>query len=88
MGCMHLDLFLHLFLYQVEAMSYEAWIKAYSLSQAPVIYACNLNLNYSRGRDPGGSQLKPVWANCSGDPILKDLFSNKKGWWSGSRCRP
>jgi hypothetical protein len=30
---------------------------------------------------------KPARANSSQDPILKNPIT-KKGWWSGSRCRP
>jgi hypothetical protein len=33
--------------------------------------------------------LKPAWANCFRDLISKKKKkSQKKGWWSGSRCRP
>jgi hypothetical protein len=31
---------------------------------------------------------KPAQANSSQDPILKKKKITKKGWWSGSRCRP
>jgi hypothetical protein len=32
--------------------------------------------------------LKPAWANSSARPYLEKNPSQKKGWWSGSRCRP
>jgi hypothetical protein len=53
--------------------------------QAPVAHA--YNPSYSGGRDQEDCSLKPVQANSSWDPILKKSIT-KKGWWSGSRCRP
>jgi hypothetical protein len=32
--------------------------------------------------------LKPAQANSSRDPLSKKSITQKKGWWSGSRCRP
>jgi hypothetical protein len=48
-------------------------------------HACNLS--YSGGRDQEHCSLKPAWANSLWDPISKNPIT-KKGWWSGSRCRP
>jgi hypothetical protein len=50
-----------------------------------VAHACNPS--YSGGRDQKDHGLKLAWANSSWDPLLKKPFT-KKGWWSGSRCRP
>jgi hypothetical protein len=47
-----------------------------------VLVAHICNPSYSGGRDQ-----KAAWANSSRDPILKKPFT-KKGWGSGSRCRP
>jgi hypothetical protein len=41
----------------------------------------------SGGRDQEYVCWKPAWANSSGDPTSKKP-TIKKGWWSGSRCRP
>jgi hypothetical protein len=54
-------------------------------SQALVAHTCNPS--YSGGRDQEDCGLKSAQANGSQDPILKKPFT-KKGWWSGSRCRP
>jgi hypothetical protein len=51
----------------------------------PVAHTCNPS--YLGGRDQENLGLKPAQANASQDPILKILIT-KKGWWSGSRCRP
>jgi hypothetical protein len=53
--------------------------------RVPEAHACNPS--YSGGSDQEDRVLKPAGANSSGDPILKNL-STKRGWWSGSRCRP
>jgi hypothetical protein len=45
------------------------------------------NPRYSGGRDKEGLCLKSARAHSSQDPILK-IPITKKGWWSGSRCRP
>jgi hypothetical protein len=45
------------------------------------------NPSYSGGIDQEGHGLKPAWANSLQDPISKKPIT-KKGWWSGSRCRP
>jgi hypothetical protein len=50
-----------------------------------VVQACNHT--YSGGRDQEDHSLKPSWANSSWDPISKKPIT-KKGWRSGSRCRP
>jgi hypothetical protein len=72
------------------------------LRQNFLFHSCNITENYTQpglvtrtcnprywgGRDQkkdGG--LKPAWENSSQDPILKNK-SQKKSWWSGSRCRP
>jgi hypothetical protein len=52
---------------------------------ALVAHACNPS--YSEGRDQEDHSSKPAWPNTSRDPIWKKK-SQKKGWWSGSRCRP
>jgi hypothetical protein len=55
-------------------------------NQTPVTNICNPS--YSGGRDQEDLGSKPAWANSSWDPISKKPFFKKKGWWSGSRCRP
>jgi hypothetical protein len=55
------------------------------LRWVPVAHACNPS--YSGGRDQEDHVLKPAWANNSQDPISKKPIT-KKGYWSGSRCRP
>jgi hypothetical protein len=45
------------------------------------------NPSYSGGRDQEDHGLKPAQANISRDPVLK-IPIIKKGWWSGSRCKP
>jgi hypothetical protein len=57
--------------------------KSYSL--VPVAHACNPS--YSGGRQQEDCSSKPAWANSLQDPISKKHFT-KKGWWSGSRCKP
>jgi hypothetical protein len=57
-----------------------------NLSRAPVPHTCNPS--YSGGRDQEDQGLKPAQANSSQDSISKKDPSQKKGWWSGSRCRP
>jgi hypothetical protein len=57
-----------------------------SLAQAPVAHT--YNPSYSGGRDEEDQGSKPAWANSLQDPILKQSFTKKKGWWSGSRGRP
>jgi hypothetical protein len=44
--------------------------------------------SYLEGRDQEDCCWKPAWANSSGKPYLLKNPSQKKGWWSGSRCRP
>jgi hypothetical protein len=53
--------------------------------QALVAHTCNPS--YSGGRDEEDHGSKPAWANSSRDHILKKPIT-KKGWWSGSWCRP
>jgi hypothetical protein len=53
-------------------------------SWAPMTHA--YNPSYSGGRDREDQDLKPIWANSSQDPILKNPFT-RKGWWSGSSGR-
>jgi hypothetical protein len=50
-----------------------------------VVHACNPS--YSGGRDQEDCGSKPDQANSSSVPILKKP-TTKKGWQSGSRCRP
>jgi hypothetical protein len=45
------------------------------------------NLSCSEGRDQEDRGLKTAQANNSQDPNSKKP-TTKKGWWSGSRCRP
>jgi hypothetical protein len=52
--------------------------------QAPVTHTCNRS--HSGGRDHEDWGSKPVPVN-SLRPYLKNPIT-KKGWWSGSRCRP
>jgi hypothetical protein len=47
--------------------------------------ACNPS--YSGGRYQEDHYSKPAQANSSWDSISKKPFT-KKGWWSGSRCKP
>jgi hypothetical protein len=56
-----------------------------NLQRAPVAHICNPS--YSGGRDQEDCGSKPAQGNSSGDPISK-IANTKKGWWSGSRCRP
>jgi hypothetical protein len=51
----------------------------------PVAHTCNAS--YSGGREQEDQGSKSVQANSSQHPILKKPIT-KKGWWSGSRCRP
>jgi hypothetical protein len=53
--------------------------------QAPMVHTYNPSYSGGRAQEDCGS--KSAWANCSQDPILKKPFP-RKGWWSGSRCRP
>jgi hypothetical protein len=58
------------------------------LSCAPVAHTCNPS--YSEGRNQEDRSLKAVQAvqeNTLRDPILRKPIK-KRGWWSGSRCRP
>jgi hypothetical protein len=58
-------------------------------SQVPVAHTCNPS--YSRGRDQEDPGSKSTWANSSWDSVSKKKKkdpSQKKGWQSGSRCRP
>jgi hypothetical protein len=50
-----------------------------------VAHACNPS--YSGDRDQEDCSLKLAWANSLRDPRLKKPIT-KKGWQSGSRCRP
>jgi hypothetical protein len=50
-----------------------------------VAYACNPS--DSGGKDQEDQSLKPAQENSLQDLILKKPIT-KKGWWSGSRCRP
>jgi hypothetical protein len=52
-----------------------------------VLLAHTCNPSYSGGRDQEAHGSLLAQANSSQDPILKKLIT-KKGWWSGSRCRP
>jgi hypothetical protein len=54
-------------------------------SQILVDHAYNLSYSGSRDQEDGG--LKPTRANSLQYPISKKPIT-KKGWWSGSRCRP
>jgi hypothetical protein len=54
-------------------------------SWALVAHTCNPG--YWRDRDHEDCGSKPAWTNSLQDPILKKP-KTKKGWWSGSRCRP
>jgi hypothetical protein len=49
-------------------------------SQVLVAHACNPS--YSGGRDQ-----EDCGSNRLQDPVSKEHIT-KKGWWSGSRCRP
>jgi hypothetical protein len=53
-----------------------------------VLAAHTCNPTYSGGRDQEDHSSKPARENSLRDPILKILNIQKKGWWSGSRCRP
>jgi hypothetical protein len=60
-------------------------LKIQNSSQAPVAYSCNPR--YSGGNNQEDHSSKPAQENSSRDPTLK-IPNTKKGWWSGSRCRP
>jgi hypothetical protein len=45
------------------------------------------HLSYSEGKDQEVLSLKPVQANSSQDPILKNSIT-QKSWWRVSTCRP
>jgi hypothetical protein len=51
----------------------------------PVAHTCNPG--YLGGRAQEDGSLKPTWANSSRNTALKKIHQ-KKGWWSGSRCKP
>jgi hypothetical protein len=51
----------------------------------PVAHACNPS--YSGGRDQEDHGLKPAPGKLYPRLYLEKPFT-KKGWWSGSRCRP
>jgi hypothetical protein len=44
--------------------------------------------SYSGGRDQEDCNSKLAQENSPQNPISKKTFTNKKGWWSGSRYRP
>jgi hypothetical protein len=44
------------------------------------------NRNYSGGRDQEDHGRNPAWEEFSRPDLEKP--TTKKGWWSGSRCRP
>jgi hypothetical protein len=48
-----------------------------------VAHACNPS--YSGSKDQWDCSSKPVWANSSCNPILKNLITKKLGWWIESR---
>jgi hypothetical protein len=50
-----------------------------------VCHTCNPS--YAGGRDQEDCSSKPAQANSLRDPISKNT-SHKKGWWSGSKCKP
>jgi hypothetical protein len=50
-----------------------------------VAHAYNPSYSGARGQEDRAS--KPTLANSLQDPILKKPIM-RKGWWSGSRCRP
>jgi hypothetical protein len=54
--------------------------------RVPVAHA--YNPSYSGRRDQKDHGSKSDWANSLQDPISKKPITKKKGWWSGSRCRP
>jgi hypothetical protein len=56
-------------------------------SEAGALVAHACNPSYSGGRDQEDHSSKPAQENSSQDPISKKP-STKKGWRSGSRCRP
>jgi hypothetical protein len=60
-------------------------LEMYISSRVPVAHACNPT--YSGGRDQEDRGLSPAPVKSSWDPIWKKTIT-KKGWWSGSRCRP
>jgi hypothetical protein len=65
--------------------SLDCLLKLTNNCQVLVAHACNPS--YSGGRDQEDQGSKPAQANSLWDPILKKPIT-KKGWWSGSRCRP
>jgi hypothetical protein len=74
--------------YWKDTVCWECQIKGVEIdagSWALVAHICNPS--YSGGRDQEDHGSKPAWAHSPQDPILKEPIT-KKGWWSGSRCRP
>jgi hypothetical protein len=47
----------------------------------------NLSPSYSGGRDQEDCGSKPAQANSFERTYLENTIT-KKGWWSGSKCRP
>jgi hypothetical protein len=74
---------------KVQISGFEsAWlsvIKNTNNSQVLVAQACNSSS--SRGRDQEDHGSNPAQASSPGDPVLKKPIT-KKGWWSGSGCKP
>jgi hypothetical protein len=56
------------------------------VSQIPVTDTCNPG--YSGGRDHKDHGSEPAQGISLWDTILKKPITKKKGWQSGSRCRP
>jgi hypothetical protein len=61
----------------IKYKNYPSW--------ALVAHSCNPS--YSGGRDQEDHSSKPALENSLQSPILKKPII-KKGWWSGSRCKP
>jgi hypothetical protein len=60
-------------------------LKKSRICWVPVAHA--YNPSSSGGTEQKYLSSKPAQANSSKDPIPKKSIT-KKGWWSGSRCRP
>jgi hypothetical protein len=61
--------------------------KLNKINNSWVLVAHISNPSFSGSRDKEDLGSKPAWENILRDPISEKSIT-KKGWWSGSRCRP
>jgi hypothetical protein len=75
---------------KINTMYFSLFFRKHLLSrtnQSQVLVAHACNPRYPGGSDQDICGSKPARRSILRDPILKKSFT-KKGWWSGSRCRP